>query len=105
MTLDRASARTGPHAPLVTRPGTATRLGQLACERSPELWFAEQAPDLGRAKALCAPCPLREACLSGALERREPAGVWGGEILVNGVVVAHKRGRGRPPRTHGPRHA
>jgi len=39
---------------------------------------------------------MREWCLDGALERREPYGVWGGEIVLEGVVVAHKRGRGRP---------
>ncbi|MER6559793.1 WhiB family transcriptional regulator [Streptomyces sp. NPDC001027] len=30
------------------------------------------------AKAYCGRCPVREACLAAALERREPAGVWGG---------------------------
>ncbi|CAM5326708.1 WhiB family transcriptional regulator [Streptomyces tanashiensis] len=29
-------------------------------------------------------------------ERREPWGVWGGELFVQGVVVARKRPRGRP---------
>ena len=33
-------------------------------------------------------CPLRTACLAGALERQEPWGVWGGELFVQGVVVA-----------------
>jgi WhiB family redox-sensing transcriptional regulator len=63
-----------------------------------DLWFAENPAELERAKLLCQDCPARLACLAGALERREPYGVWGGEIFVNGVVVAHKRGRGRPPR-------
>ena len=40
--------------------------------------------------------PLIEACLAGAKERREPWGVWGGELFVQGVVVARKRPRGRP---------
>ena len=48
------------------------------------------------AKALCVPCPLREACLAGALQRREPWGVWGGQLVVAGVVVPRKRPRGRP---------
>ncbi|GMA32121.1 WhiB family transcriptional regulator [Litorihabitans aurantiacus] len=61
-----------------------------------DLWFAEGGADVERAKSMCADCPLRAACLDGALERREPWGVWGGEVFVEGVVVARKRGRGRP---------
>lgn len=64
--------------------------------QDPELWFAEQAPQMAAAKALCQQCPLAVACLEGALEREEPWGVWGGEILVDGKIVAAKRGRGRP---------
>jgi WhiB family redox-sensing transcriptional regulator len=62
----------------------------------PELWFAESPADVESAKALCGPCPVREACLAGALERREPWGVWGGELFIAGVVVPRKRPRGRP---------
>lgn len=69
----------------------------LPCQAGdPELWFAEAPSDLELAKAQCAPCPVREACLSGALERREPWGVWGGEIFERGKVIARKRPRGRP---------
>jgi WhiB family redox-sensing transcriptional regulator len=35
-------------------------------------------------------------CLAEALERAEPWGVWGGEILDRGSVVNRKRPRGRP---------
>ena len=62
----------------------------------PDLWFAESPTDVEAAKALCVPCPLREACLAGALERNEPWGVWGGQLIVGGVVVPRKRPRGRP---------
>lgn len=69
----------------------------LPCRTNdPELWFAEQSADVERAKALCRECPLASGCLAGALERREPWGVWGGEVFVDGAVVARKRGRGRP---------
>ena len=40
----------------------------------------------------------REACLAAAVARREPWGVWGGELFVNGKVIANKRRRGRPPK-------
>ncbi len=69
----------------------------LPCrEHDGELWFAELPDDVERAKALCGDCPLRVQCLEGALSRREPWGVWGGELLVQGSVVARKRPRGRP---------
>ena len=72
----------------------------LPCQSgNADLWFADRPQELAQAKALCQECPARRACLAGALERREGWGVWGGEIFVNGVVVAEKRGRGRPRRT------
>ena len=70
---------------------------ELPCRQAdPELFFAESPADVEQAKALCRTCPLRQVCLDGALERREPWGVWGGELFVAGVVVARKRPRGRP---------
>ena len=61
-----------------------------------DLWFADDPADLELAKELCGGCPVREACLAGASERREPWGVWGGELFARGVVVPRKRPRGRP---------
>jgi WhiB family redox-sensing transcriptional regulator len=61
-----------------------------------DLWFAESPAELEVAKSLCHGCPARLACLSGALERREPWGVWGGEIFERGAIVPRKRPRGRP---------
>lgn len=31
-----------------------------------------------RAKAICAACPVRRACLDYAIRIREPHGIWGG---------------------------
>ena len=62
------------------------------------VFFSEDLYDIARAKHLCGPCPVKEACLAGAKERREPFGVWGGELFSNGHVVAQKRRRGRPPK-------
>ena len=73
---------------------------QLPCRREdPELFFAETPQDVEIAKALCLDCPVRAECLSGALERREPWGVWGGELFLQGVVIPRKRPRGRPRKT------
>lgn len=67
----------------------------------PDLWFAETPTDLERAKLLCGQCPIRRQCLSAALQRAEPWGVWGGEIVERGAVVARKRPRGRPRKDSG----
>jgi WhiB family redox-sensing transcriptional regulator len=70
---------------------------ELPCRSyEPELFFAESPADVEYAKSLCQDCPVRAACLAGALARREPWGVWGGELFVQGVVVPRKRPRGRP---------
>lgn len=62
------------------------------------LFFSDDLIDIARAKAICSKCVLRDACLEAALERAEPAGVWGGELLADGAIVQHKRRRGRPPK-------
>ena len=77
--------------------GPEELLDELPCRLvDPEVFFAESPADVESAKALCQRCPVRAVCLAGALERAEPWGVWGGELLVQGVVVARKRPRGRP---------
>jgi WhiB family redox-sensing transcriptional regulator len=69
----------------------------LPCRvNDPELYFAESPSDVELAKALCQDCPVRAECLASALERREPWGVWGGELFLSGVVIPRKRPRGRP---------
>lgn len=75
----------------------APRTGEFPCLTDPDLFFAESPADIARAKELCRGCPAITACLAGALERAEPWGVWGGELVLRGTVVANKRGRGRPP--------
>lgn len=62
----------------------------------PEIWFAETPAGVEYAKALCQHCPFQQTCLEGALERREPWGVWGGELFDAGRVIPRKRPRGRP---------
>ena len=79
--------------------GIGVRLLVLPCTESPELFFAESPQDVETAKAMCHECPVRIACLTGALERQEPWGVWGGELFLRGTVVPRKRPRGRPPKT------
>lgn len=78
----------------------ATLADLLPCQRGEaDMWFSELPDELEQAKARCRPCPLRTACLAGALERAEPCGVWGGEIFRQGAIIARKRPRGRPSKT------
>jgi WhiB family redox-sensing transcriptional regulator len=62
------------------------------------LFFSEDLIDIARAKAICSRCVVREECLASAVERAEPWGVWGGQLFVDGHIVANKRRRGRPPK-------
>src|SRR6202045_3254597 len=62
----------------------------LPCTEDPELFFAEAPADGEAAKARGRGCGAGAECLQGALERREPWGVWGGELLLRGVVVPRK---------------
>lgn len=87
-----------PLLPLTDLDDEIERLGAAVPCRTydPEVFFAESPADIEYAKSLCQTCPVRDACLAGAKDRREPWGVWGGELFVQGVVVPRKRPRGRP---------
>ena len=98
---DRAAY--GQHRRAQRNPGTgvawATVLPDVPCRQAPELFFAESPEDVEQAKALCQGCGARMACLTGALGRGEPWGIWGGELVIHGVIVPRKRPRGRPRKT------
>ena len=72
---------------------------ELPCRDDPELFFAESPEDVEFAKSLCGSCAVKMVCLTGAIARAEPWGVWGGELFLRGVVVPRKRPRGRPRKT------
>jgi hypothetical protein len=62
------------------------------------LFFSDDVVDIARAKAICSRCQRSATCLQDALDRGEPWGVWGGELLEQGRIVVVKRPRGRPPK-------
>ena len=66
------------------------------------LFFSEDLHDIARAKAICAKCTVTDQCLDRAMRLREPWGVWGGELIMNGKIMANKRARGRPPKVPRP---
>jgi WhiB family redox-sensing transcriptional regulator len=61
-----------------------TRLNQSWRQRAacrgldPEIFYPAAEEDSDAAKAVCATCPVREACLEYALAAREHEGIWGG---------------------------
>lgn len=96
---DQEGPSVSTHAPTAETVHDQAPTG-LPCHAHPsDLWFAELPEQVETAKALCGACPIREQCLAGALERAEPWGVWGGQLLLSGVVVPRKRPRGRPRKT------
>lgn len=66
------------------------------------VFFSEELQDIAAAKRICATCPVMVECLEGAIARHEPWGVWGGQMFVNGRILATKRRRGRPPKVARP---
>jgi WhiB family redox-sensing transcriptional regulator len=90
---------------LLVEPVAAPAVGRAAKARCADghgtlthLFFSDAPLDVARAKAICGKCTLAAACLESAIERAEPWGVWGGELLENGRIVVNKRPRGRPPK-------
>jgi len=85
----------------ITQPDTAWQ-AKAAC-RGPQaaVFFPpthperkdERAEREERAKAICASCAVRKACLEYALEIREPHGIWGGlNELERKAVLARRAG-------------
>ena len=104
MTLTAASRSVldEPREPDSPRPPGPSRTPVARCADGhgtmTGLFFSDNVVDIARAKAMCGLCPLQASCLAGALEREEPWGVWGGELLSGGRVIANKRPCGRPPK-------
>ncbi len=69
-----------------------------ACRGMTEVFFSDEPGDIEQAKRICATCPVIGKCLEKATDRREPCGVWGGQLFRNGHILAVKRRRGRPSR-------
>lgn len=55
-----------------------TQPGLCRYESEPEIFSGATPDDIEDAKAICRRCPVAAECLSTALDRREPEGVWGG---------------------------
>jgi len=66
-----------PRRPLISSP--TDWFDDAACRgESTDVFFPISDAHADAAKAVCAGCPVREACLEFALENRPADGVWGG---------------------------
>lgn len=67
---------------MITRSATAIDWRQFArcLGADPAIFHPNSEDDEAAepAKAICAVCPVREACLEHAITHREKVGVWGG---------------------------
>lgn len=51
---------------------------------------AEYLTKVADAKAVCEACPVRGECLSDAVSRREPFGIWGGKTTRERRAIRRK---------------
>jgi WhiB family transcriptional regulator, redox-sensing transcriptional regulator len=63
----------------MTSATTSSWRDQAACRGlDPEIFYPVSDDEADAAKAVCAACPVRGACLEYALANRERDGIWGG---------------------------
>ena len=64
---------------LMWEPDVDWRTGAACSGVDSDMFFpASEEEDSSQAKAICAECPVQEACLQYALATNQTAGVWGG---------------------------
>jgi len=76
-----------------------------ACRTVPNassMFYSEDLGQIAEAKRVCSTCPVLAECLQSALESKEPWGVWGGQLFMNGKMLTTKRRRGRPAKVARP---
>lgn len=57
----------------------------------PELWFQTHPRLQGKAKAICAGCPIRQECLDHAMKHNIKFGIWGGLTPCERWALTKKR--------------
>lgn len=75
-----AHARPPGNHPFPTqRPDGPAPVAACALHEDPDIWWSFIPDEQETAKRVCQEeCPLLDACLAGALGRREREGIWGG---------------------------
>ena len=61
------------------------------CETAadPDLWFPTpgDTTTARTAARICRTCPEMRTCLQGAIDRHEPWGIWGGQLISAGKII------------------
>ena len=70
--------------------------GEAPCHGLGAIFFSDDPNDVEHAKAICGTCERSKRCLSGALDRHEVWGVWGGALVRAGEILEVGPRRGRP---------
>jgi len=68
------------------------------CRGLTNLFFSEKETDITLAKDICFSCPVRQECLTKALENGEAWGIWGGYDYQELRIIAPMRGFHPPNR-------
>jgi WhiB family transcriptional regulator, redox-sensing transcriptional regulator len=55
------------------------------------IFFPVSDSQAGAAKAICAECPVQDACLEHALETHQPDGIWGGLTPIERHRLVRRR--------------
>jgi WhiB family redox-sensing transcriptional regulator len=78
-------------SPATPRPDTDW-LADAACrDAETAIFFPTSDKGAEAAKAICAVCPVREACLEYAIENRPPEGVFGGLTAIERHRLIRRR--------------
>jgi WhiB family transcriptional regulator, redox-sensing transcriptional regulator len=97
--------------PLITSALADAALGEwteraLCTQADPEIFFPPKGDPGTEAKQICASCPVREECLTYAIEADEKFGIWGGLNRAARLHVRQALESRKPPRRHDvPRHS
>src|SRR5262245_30696129 len=78
-----------PQPPEFTMPPTVLMNAACAGE-DPDLFFPDGPranENTAHAKAVCARCPVRDACLKWAIDNRQTHGIWGGLDETERTIV------------------
>ncbi len=96
---DPAVRRQWPHQGPAVRDDRANWRESAACRfLDTELFFpigkaGRAIEEIQRAKAVCASCPVRQSCLTFALDTHQGYGIWGGYDEDERRLLLHQRAK------------